>query len=393
MDEDVRESAIDHIRTQVGRGSRTFVEVVDDTVEYLGDEAEPGELRPVAWSIASDEFAAALAAQATWPERTDNDRLTEAFRALDAAGIVARQDFACCQNCGLAEIGGTVPDPAAARGYVFYHQQDTDSAVAGEGVHLAYGLFGAPPTTEIGTEVTTALTAAGLPVNWDGTTGQRIHVPLDWAIRRHGRLAAFAAAPEPLPDVDMEVAEGGQYFAAEGTTSAELLALLELPWLPAEVRLRIEPLSLDVDRTPIFVHREFDRLVTDDGRVAGRFDGLRLLRREPVAEPVDEPDLLETRYDDGTYHHDRPMRLAEALDVLRGMPLGNTWFCAQARSRAIVQLNWPGGRLWVESPNAAEQTTTGAHASRADAERMLAVLATEGRAAVDELPGVGTQPW
>ncbi|MFI5956183.1 DUF6891 domain-containing protein [Cryptosporangium sp. NPDC051539] len=392
MDEDLRASAIDHIRTEVGRGSGTFLDVVDSTLEYLeGEEADPDELRALAWSVASDEFAAALAAQGNWPEQTDNDRLTEAFRALDAAGIVARQDFTCCQNCGLSEIGGEVPDPAAARGYVFYHRQDTESAVAGHGVHLAYGLFERPPTAEIGNEVAAALTTAGLAVDWDGTTARRIRVPLGWAVRRHGPRAAFPVSPEPAPDVEVEVAQGGRHYSIGGPHSAELLARLELPWLPEGVTLRIQP--LDGDRTPVLVRREFDRLRADDGRVAGRFDGLRLLRREPVAEPADEPELLEIRYDDGRYHHDRPMTPAEALDVLRGMPTAGTWFCAKGRSGGIVQLTWPEGGVWVESPDVVTQTTTGAHATPADAERMLTVLAREDRVAVHELPGASTESW
>ncbi|GAA3388618.1 DUF6891 domain-containing protein [Cryptosporangium minutisporangium] len=388
MDDDLRESMIDHVRTEVGRGSATFLEVVESTVEYLEDEVDSDDLRALAWSVASEEFAAALAAQATWPERTDNDRLTEAFRALDAAGIVARQDFACCQNCGLAEIGGTVPDPTAARGYVFYHQQDAEHAVEGGGVFLAYGLFGQAPTAEIGAEVAAALTAAGLTVNWDGATEKRIHVSLDWAVRRHGPRAAFPSGPAPELDVEVEVVSGAKWFAIEGEQSAEVLALLDLPWLPTDVRLRVTG-----EGEPVVVHREFDRLLTGDGRVAGRFDGLRLLRGEASGEYTPEPNLLEVRYDDGSYHHDRPMTLAETLDVVRAVPTAGTWLCALGRSGGVVQMSWSDGRLWVESPNAAEQTTTGAHASIADAERMLRVLATEDRVAVHELDGVGTAPW
>ncbi|TQS45918.1 DUF6891 domain-containing protein [Cryptosporangium phraense] len=388
MEAELRAAAIEHVRGEVGRGSAAFLDVVNSTLEYLEGEAEPDELRALAWSVASEDFAAALAAQASWPARTDNDRLTEAFRALDAAGIVARQDFACCQNCGLTEIGDEARGPA--RGYAFYHRQDTESAVAGHGVYLAYGRFGQPPTTEIGAEVASALTTAGLTVDWDGTTGQRIRVPLDWAVRRHGRRAAFAPAPEPRPDVDVEV-YGGRPGVPEGRHSAEVLALLELPWLPGGVRLRVEP--LDGGGGPVVVRRDFDRLVTDDGRVAGRFDGLPLLRRAPVPAPADEPDLLAVRYDDGTYHHDRPVTLAEVVDLVRAMPTSETWLSAQGRSGGVVQLSRPEGRLWVESPHPARRTTTGAYTTPAEAERLLAVLAAEDRAATGGLPGATTTPW
>jgi len=404
MDEELRESATEHVRTAVGRGRETFLEVVESTVEYLEDAAEPEELRSLAWSVASDEFAAALADQATWPERTDNDRLAEAFYALNLAGIVARQDFACCQNCGVTEIGDAVPDPATARGYVFYHQQDAERAVAGGGVFLAFGSLGRVPAAEIGAEVAAALTAAGLTVDWDGTVARRIHVSLDWAVRRHGRLAAYAPAPEPIPDVEVAVVDDASSSPVDaGRESAESLALLELPWLPADVRLRTARLPAAGDPAtgdpaaatgdPVVVRREFDRLRTDDGRVAGRFDGLRLLRGEAVPEPTDEPDLLEVRYDDGTYHHDSPMTLTETLAVLRAMPVAGTWLSAQGRGGGVVQLSWPDGELWVESPDPADRTTTGAHTSIGEAERLLTLLAAEDRAAVHELAGATTRPW
>jgi hypothetical protein len=179
--------AAEYIRRAVARGRDACAMIVADTIEYL----EAGDDRyPLAWHLAADAFAEHLVGQATWPARTDNDRLTDAFCALDKAGIVARQDFACCQNCGVTEIGDGAHGSAAARGYVFYHAQDVERACDGEALWLAYGTFGTPPTAEIGAEIAAALRAVDLPVDWDGSAGTRIRVPLTWARRRHGRLAA-----------------------------------------------------------------------------------------------------------------------------------------------------------------------------------------------------------
>ncbi|MFT5775307.1 DUF6891 domain-containing protein, partial [Hyphomonas sp.] len=71
--------------------------------------------------------------QENWPVLTDYDRLELAMDTLEDNGIVARQNFTCCGNCGAAEIGVEIEDYEAmghlARGYVFFHQQDTESAV------------------------------------------------------------------------------------------------------------------------------------------------------------------------------------------------------------------------------------------------------------------------
>ncbi|MEK8107840.1 hypothetical protein NKG94_27655 [Micromonospora sp. M12] len=47
------------------------------------------------------------------------------------------------------------------RGYAFYHRQDAENAVDGSGLYVAYGLFGQPPTADIGEEVAAALRAEG----------------------------------------------------------------------------------------------------------------------------------------------------------------------------------------------------------------------------------------
>lgn len=48
---------------------------------------------------------------------------------------MARQNFTCCQTCGLAEIDDEIEVVRAegrpVRGYAFFHQQDTAGAVEG----------------------------------------------------------------------------------------------------------------------------------------------------------------------------------------------------------------------------------------------------------------------
>lgn len=174
---------------EVALGEAAYGEIVEDAVDYVDGDGDPNEVRSLAERLAAEAMAAHLTAQASWPSVTDSDRLSAAFDELNAAGIVAREDFTCCQNCGLNEIGAEVDDPSAVRGYAFYHRQDAEGAVESGQLHVAYGRFEAPPTVDIGNEVSEALKRNGLDVYWDGTTNQRILVRMTWQRRREGELA------------------------------------------------------------------------------------------------------------------------------------------------------------------------------------------------------------
>jgi hypothetical protein len=169
---EVRES----IRLEVTMGEGDFADVVRASAERWEDEVSIAEIT----QIADREFARHVGEQKTWPAITDCDRLTAAFRDLGVAGITARENFTCCQNCGVSEIGAE----GKGRGYVFYHRQDMKNAAEGGGLYLAYG-----PDASIGREITDTLCRHDLGVEWDGDAKTRIHVPLTWWRRRLGRLA------------------------------------------------------------------------------------------------------------------------------------------------------------------------------------------------------------
>jgi hypothetical protein len=388
---ELERTATEYMTTAIALGRNACATIVEDTVEYLHGYGDPAELRAIAWRLVGPLFASHLEAQAAWPTVIDSDRLTDAFRELDRSGIVARERFACCQSCGLGEIGMEVLDTAPVRGYVFYNYQDADRAALGGSLWLAYGLFEQPPTAEIGEEVATAVRAAGLDVDWNGSPDQRIRLRLALVRRRHGRLAAFptTGAIEPLAEV--EVISGGHKVAPG--LSAAALARLELPWLPTGVALNVSTAG----RSTV-VHREHDRLVSEDGRVAGRFDGLRLLTGEAGGDVTDEPGLLEVTFESRptgpSEFAGRPMTAPEVVEVLRHLPTRtDSWLCAVSRTGKVVQMRWEDGWLWLETPDPEEATSTGKHATLDEAERMLAILAAEDRVAVGELDGVTTQPW
>jgi hypothetical protein len=187
---DLLEQLRDYIDREVRGGFTPIGEIPEAAVEYLADEVEGSILRPHAEHYTAAALVALAEAQKAWPDRTDCDRLDTAFARLEAAGILARQDFSCCQNCGHGEMWELVQDAHAhgrdVRGYTFYHQQDTEHAVEGYGLCLAWGAAeaGEPALASIGHEVVAALRAEGLKVSWDGGTKKRISVSMEWKRRR-----------------------------------------------------------------------------------------------------------------------------------------------------------------------------------------------------------------
>lgn len=387
MDGDELEATADtYIRTAVARGRFSCTQIVEDTVEYLHGYAAPGELRALAWRLAGPKFAEHLTAQADWPERTDSDRLTDAFRALDAAGIVAREDFACCQNCGTGEIGAEVLPDFPARGYAFYHYQDAEHAALGGELWIAWGRFEASPDAELGAEIAAVLRAQGLTVDWNGEPGMRIRVPMTWARRRLGRMAAYAT-PEPGEREVVFEPPGGRMPMPMPISA---VAAVELPWLPAGKPARVDGVE---------VTRRHHLLFLSDGRSAGRLHGLSLLRGTDAEQtPVGEPGLVEVTYETrpaGPNEYDGlPLRWDATAEIVRRMPTRTgSWLSAITPSGGIVQMSWDDGQLWLETPHPDDATSTGKHATVEEAERMLRILAEEDRVAIAELPGAIRRPW
>ncbi|MEZ5956638.1 MAG: hypothetical protein R3C27_05425 [Hyphomonadaceae bacterium] len=160
--------------------------VVDDICEQ-GDE--PDTLRAYASAELELLWREQRADEASWSGSTDCDRLDRAFDDLEDRGIICRHDFTCCGNCGVAEIGAELNEAEQrgthVRGYAFYHQQDTEAAVNGHGVYLNYGAEkeGEAAALAIAREIITTLKHHGLDPQWNGSIGQRIHVPLVWRRR------------------------------------------------------------------------------------------------------------------------------------------------------------------------------------------------------------------
>lgn len=142
----------------------------------VGDEVDEDWLEKV---IAA-EVAKKRAAENKWPKVTDWDRLDRAFRALQEQGVIALHLAGFTQSDGLEEVeddykvaGGKKSNYA---GHCFYTEQDQEHALAGEGLHIGFGHLSGNNAkgVAVGRLLQTALAAAGLKVEWDGSINSRL---------------------------------------------------------------------------------------------------------------------------------------------------------------------------------------------------------------------------
>lgn len=186
----VMESILHTIRTDIAAGYLDRRAVIKRVVDMYQDELSPAELRKAARPIYDHEAARHAKAQARWPKTTDCDRLDAAFADLERRGILARQNYWCCGTCGCAAIDDEMRKMLRrgkrVRGYVFFHEQDTECAVGGNRMYLNYGSTDGDDETgvAIGREIVKVLRSHRLRVVWNGSIERRIEVRLTWRRRR-----------------------------------------------------------------------------------------------------------------------------------------------------------------------------------------------------------------
>ncbi|MEV2276384.1 hypothetical protein AB0I72_12415 [Nocardiopsis sp. NPDC049922] len=425
-------TALNGATANVVYGKGGFVEIYrtacEDLVDLLRSDADregrerPGEsdltaaLTPLASAI-DDAMAQHVHQQRRWPARTDGERLTRAFRALDESGIVAREDFTCCGNCARdalrSEIAAHDTDEGhAIRGYVYYHAQEATRATEGRGLHLGFGAVHEIRRAAVGEEIAETLRAHGLTVAWNGDPDTTLAVTLDGRWRRWGRGAAHPGpAVEGEPSVEAAFTNPSAYATPvwvshyEGRVTVRELARMVLPWLPENFAATITSDRGDTIR----IERDFDVLRVRETGLA--------LSRERVEEPLsrwavggvwpeedavsDRIGMVEASYQDtsadgiGAVDVPEPMETAAARALVHRLTAAPDSFAVfVAHDGSCVQMMWHAGpRLWMETPDLKESLSRGRHVSVSEAEEMVRILAEEGRVALDELGELTVITW
>lgn len=181
---EVNQYILDAIKVHVWGGFDTPDEVQEMISDILEDDADEDMLR----KSVDIEFGKKSEAEKTWPKITDFDRLDRAFKALKDKGVL------CLHNAGYTMSDGHDNSNEALGnfpkgqffGYCFYHGQDTERAVFGDGLMLAYDHVegDVPDKIKVAEALKKELVNAGFTIEWDGTTDQRINIPnFDWKHR------------------------------------------------------------------------------------------------------------------------------------------------------------------------------------------------------------------
>ena len=178
------------IAYRVREGFESAHEIVENARDWAYDKYEREDLLPEIKRLTVEALAAHQAEQAGWGPTTDCDRLDEAFAALNQQGIVARQDFSCCNTCGFTEIWDEVEEEEERRpveGYVFYHLQATESAIKSGQLLLAYGCIEEDHEVflRVANKIVAELRRVGLDASWQGSAYHPIVVDgIVWRRRR-----------------------------------------------------------------------------------------------------------------------------------------------------------------------------------------------------------------
>jgi hypothetical protein len=130
----------DSIKTWVWSGFYSADEVYEMIEDILEDDADEQLLR----SLIDPEFEKKLTAEKDWPQQTDCDRLDFAFESLNSNGIIALHNAGYTMSDGLSDVSEKLHEKERdqIKGYCFYHGQDVERAVLGDGLMIAYGNFG-----------------------------------------------------------------------------------------------------------------------------------------------------------------------------------------------------------------------------------------------------------
>jgi hypothetical protein len=179
-----------YIASRMREGFESVHDIIENATDYALERHGRDDMLPGIKRLTAELLAELQAEQDGWLGPTDCDSLDEAFAVLNRQGVVARQDFSCCNNCGFTEIWDEVEKEEkhqAVKGYVFYHMQCTARAIESGQLLMAYGSVEDDPETLkwVANKVLAELRRVGLRASWQGTEGDPIVVDgIVWRGRR-----------------------------------------------------------------------------------------------------------------------------------------------------------------------------------------------------------------
>lgn len=186
---------IQFLRFRVWSGFHYAEEILESAVEAIEEgmypELEDDFNSELVTQVVEHEVNAKLSDEKNWPDVTDCDRLSQAFERLNANGIVSLENAGYTISDGWDEYREAVDAleykglSEPVRGGCFYHEQDLERAVAGNGLQLAYSAASGNylETLGVAKEIVDVLEEHGLSPAWNGNVEHRIQLPIKWQRR------------------------------------------------------------------------------------------------------------------------------------------------------------------------------------------------------------------
>lgn len=125
-----------------------------------------------------------------------NAKINQLFATLRSQGFIARQNFLCCGNCASSAIADhlevlynkNLKKFNSLRGVVFFHRQDTASAINNNKLYLRYGhpldgisnALDVERVVSVGEIICAELDKLGLKWSWNRSPFETIVVDLEW---------------------------------------------------------------------------------------------------------------------------------------------------------------------------------------------------------------------
>lgn len=136
IDEEIAEEILEGLWTSILCGDNDQDALVETLCECVEDETDEACDETVARSVVEELLQSRSQHIAQFGEV--HSRLTAAFVELQERGLLALQDFTCCNTCGHYDAAEQMYKEKK-RGYIFFHRQDTESLVYSELTYLRYG--------------------------------------------------------------------------------------------------------------------------------------------------------------------------------------------------------------------------------------------------------------
>jgi hypothetical protein len=198
-DEDSRRHLLARLECVVRGGFEDEAELLEELAQWVEDELGESDSALVETLAAHARklFQAQRIREAGWSEPTLNDAIDSAFEELNGRGIIAMENAGYTMSEGWSDVNEVASyQDTPPRGAVFYHGQDLERGVAGEGLMLAFGAYEDDATKHeaaslaIAREVCEVLGRHGVRTEWNGSVSERIQIPpFEWRKRQWTQVA------------------------------------------------------------------------------------------------------------------------------------------------------------------------------------------------------------